>query len=315
MAHKILVTGGTGFIGKHLVSRLVAEDCDVRVLTRSTAHDQNGDGQVEYVSGSFLALDRVKAALAGVDTVYHLAVTTTPGQSNDLILYDAQTNLMGGLNLVQSAVEAGVQRFIFISSGGSVYGISPNQPVPEDYPHQPISAHGLSKLTTEKYLEIFRRKFGMEYRVARASNPYGEGQDPKKGQGFIAYAIHQLARDEEIVIWGDGTVVRDFFYVGDLIDALWLMLNDQGAYRIYNVGSAEGRSLNEIIEILAAIMKQKARVRYEAGRTADVPYNCLDISRIKTELGWQPRTSLVTGLERLWVHLEAQGQLLNSVKP
>lgn len=314
MARKILVTGGTGFIGKHLVSRLVAGDCDVRVLTRSTADKNNGNEKAEYFSGNFLVRERIEAALNGVETVYHLAVTTTPGDSNDLILYDAQTNLMGTLNLIQAAVEAGVKRFIFVSSGGSVYGVSPHQPLPEDFLSHPISAHGLSKLTIEKYLEIFRRQFGMEYRVARASNPYGEGQDPEKGQGFIAYAMGRLAHGKEIVIWGDGTVVRDFFYIRDLIDALWLMHNDQGAYRVYNVGSGQGRSLNEIVEVLASITNQKVHVRHDAGRTADVPYNCLDISRIKTELGWEPRTNLITGLERSWRWIQSQIDLLEPVK-
>lgn len=298
---KILVIGGTGFIGKHLVEKLADEAHDVRVLSRNIPRGHDRNDKVEYLSGSFLSMEHVKHAMTGVDTVYHLAVTTAPGWSNDLILYDAQTNLMGSLNLIQAAAEAEIRRFVFVSSGGSVYGPTQEEAITEDHPTDPISAHGVGKLAVEKYLEIYRRKSGLEYRIARAGNPYGEYQDPAKGQGFIAYGLGQLVREAEIVIWGDGSVVRDFFYVGDLVEALYLMLDDDSPHRVYNVGSGQGRSLNEIIDLLEAVTDRTVKLRYEAGRAADVPYNTLDITRIKQGLNWKPQVDLLSGLKRSWV--------------
>lgn len=297
---KILVIGGHGFIGRHLVFKLNKMGHDVRVFSRHARREHHIQNGVEYIAGDFLCLDELKPALADVHTVYHLAVTTIPGSSNRKIIYDAQTNLMGTLQLLQAAATVGVQRFIFVSSGGSVYGPSPKKPISEAYPTNPISAHGVSKLAIEKYLEIYRRTYGIEYRVARAGNPYGEGQNPDKGQGFIARVLAQLARKEEIVIWGDGNVVRDFFYVGDLAEALVLMLDDEAPYRVYNVGSGEGKSLLEMIRILESITGKVANLRFEPGRTADVPYNWLDIARIREALAWEPETNLPSGVERTW---------------
>lgn len=305
MPKKILVTGGTGFIGKFLVSRLAADGHEIRVLSRTIPQQPIQDDRVEYFSGNFFSPQHIKPALVDIDIVYHLAVTTAPGWSNDLILYDAQTNLMGSLNLIQAAAEVDMERFVFVSSGGSVYGPSQAKTITEDHPTEPISAHGVGKLAVEKYLEIYRRKLNLEYRIARAGNPYGEHQDPAKGQGFIAYALGQLAKDEEIVIWGDGSVVRDFFYVDDLAEALCLMLADDAPYHVYNVGSGQGKSLNEVIKLLETVTGHSAKVKYEPGRAADVPYNCLDITRIKDGLNWVPRTDLLTGLERSWVWLQS----------
>lgn len=300
MIQKVLVTGGLGFIGQHLVTKLLAEGCHIRILSRNVPEEYQDSNKVHYFPGDFTRAEDTTAALNGVQAVYHLAVTTVPGRSNDQIQYDAHTNLMGSLTLIEQAAKMGVQRFIFTSSGGSVYGPTGREPIHEDHPTNPISAHGVSKLAVEKYLEIFRRKYGMQYRVARGGNPYGEGQDPFRGQGFIAYALGCLAEDREIVIWGDGSVERDFVYVSDVAEALWFMLRDEGTSFVYNVGSGRGRSLNEIVSALKQVTNRETRVRYEEARPADVPYNTLDISRIQEELGWEPHTDLFIGLEKTW---------------
>jgi UDP-glucose 4-epimerase len=296
---KVLVTGGTGFIGQHLVARLLAEDCFVYLLTRR-AERYADNGRIAYIAGDFTRPQPFASILSQVDAVYHLAVTTIPGSANEKVIYDAQTNLLGSLALIEQAAQAGVRRFIFTSSGGSVYGPNGGAPLAEDHPTDPISAHGVSKLAIEKYLEIYRRLYGMEYRVARAANPYGIGQDPNRGQGFIAYALGQMAQNQPLVVWGDGSVVRDYVYVEDTVEALRLLLDDDGPYTIYNVGSGLGYAINEMIAILQEVTGQAAAVRYVEGRAADVPYNCLDIGRIQQNLNWQPTTSLSQGIEWTW---------------
>lgn len=300
MTQKILIIGGSGFIGKHLVAKLATEGHQVRVFSRHATPNGYAKYGVQYMAGDFLSMNQLQPALADVETIYHLAVTTVPGSSNEQILYDAQTNLIGTLHLLQAATDCGVKRFIFVSSGGTVYGPTPNEPINEEFPTEPISAHAVSKLAIEKYLEIYRRTSGLEYRVARAANPYGKWQNPDKGQGFVGRVLGQMAREEEIVIWGDGSVVRDFFHVGDLVDALYLMLDDDGPYRIYNVGSGAGKSLREVLELLQSITGQLANITYEAARPADVPYNSLDVTRIKESLGWQPKTKFDAGVAETW---------------
>lgn len=317
MKSSILVTGGTGFIGRHLVIELLAKGYQVRVLTRTPPSQETVHHDAEYILGDFTRPDEVRVAVEGVDAVFHLAITTTPGNSNNLILFDAESNLIGSLQLIQAAANAGVRRFVFVSSGGSVYGPSDLPMIPETHPTEPISAHGISKLAVEKYLEIFHRAYGLEYRVARGGNPFGEWQDPKRGQGFISSALWRIALNQPLTIWGDGSVVRDFFYVRDFVIALLLMLDDQSAHRIYNVGSGQGISLSQLVPMLESVTGRRIEVHYEPGRAADVAHNCLDVSRIQKNLGWSAETSLLTGIGRTWrwIQSEFQGDTKSTAHP
>lgn len=326
MSGRILVTGGAGFIGRHLVARLVEAGKPVRVLSRSAR--RRSDGAVEYLPGDFSVARDAETALDGVEVVYHLATTTTPGSANARILEDARINLLGSLGLISAAAEAGIRRFLFVSSGGSVYGPGPRRaageapahsrplreddapeaqprPLREDDATEPIAAHGVAKLAIEKYLHVFHAAAGMECRVARGANPFGEGQDPGRGQGFVPYALRQLARNEPVTIWGDGSVVRDFFYVGDFVEALFLLLDDGGPHEVYNVGGGRGRSLLEMLSILESVTGRRAVVRLEPGRPVDVPYNCLDISRIREALRWEPKVPVEEGVARTWAWVSA----------
>jgi UDP-glucose 4-epimerase len=305
LAKRILITGGTGFIGQHLVARLIASNYPVHILSRRNLNGPTNKS-CRYYTGDLLEFNQIKPAVKDVNVVYHLAVTTNPGSSNSKILYDAHTNIIGTLNLLHAASEAGVERVIFVSSGGSIYGKTDDRPILESHSTDPISAHGVSKLSIEKYLEVFHRLYGMEYRIARGANPYGAGQDPYRGQGFIPYGLAQLAQGKEIAIWGDGSIVRDFFHVGDFVDALVLMLDDCSPYRLYNVGSGQGTSLNELIGMFKSITGITPIVKYNSGREADVPYNCLDITRIKQNLNWEPMISMEEGLQRTWTWIRTR---------
>lgn len=300
----ILVTGGSGFIGSHLIPKLAARGCRVRSYALNRLEDFHPDGAapaaVEQVVGDFSDIDQLLPVLRGIEVVYHLAATTTPGVSNQVVLSDAHVNLIGSLNLIQAAAEAGVKRFIYTSSGGAVYGVTGRRPICEDDPTDPISAYGVSKLAVEKYLEIYRRMTGMEYRIARGGNPYGERQNPWRGQGFIASALGCMILDQEIAIWGDGSVVRDYLYVGDFADGLLCMLDDDAPYRLYNIGGGAGYSLKEMLGHLEAVTGIRPRPRYDPGRPTDVPYNCLDITRARQALGWEPATRLQDGLRRTY---------------
>lgn len=299
--YRILITGGTGFIGRHLSERLLADGHVVRIMSRGHTQTQQVAAGASYLCGDFTNNEDVITALEDIDIVYHLAVTTFPGTSNEKIQFDARTNLLGSINLMEQAAIADVERFVFVSSGGTVYGPTAHEPVAETNATEPASAHGVSKLAIEKYLEVIRRHYGMSYRVARGANPYGEGQRPGRGQGFIATALGRIARGEAVEVWGDGSVVRDYVYIKDFVEALELMLDDDGPHTVYNVGSGVDHSIDEIIALLEEVTGESARVNYVSARPADVPFNCLDVSRIQEALGWQPRTPIHMGITRTWM--------------
>lgn len=303
---RVLVIGGSGFIGTHLCRKLLSQGI-LPVVYDRVAPSVAG---VEYHRGDMSSVaDLWPTLLEEVEAVYHLAWTTKPQSANDDPLYDLQSNVVGSLHLLDGIARLKRQpRLIFISTGGAVYGQAGDAPIAEDFPALPLNAYGISKLTFEHYLRLYNRLHGLDYLVFRPGNPYGEGQDPAGAQGAVAVFLGRIVRDEEITIWGDGSVVRDYLHIDDLIAALVAGLSFQPAAtgpRIFNVGSGQGVSLNELIRLLEKASGKKARVTYTPSRKADVPAVVLDIARIRQHLGWSPRITLEQGLRRTWEWIAA----------
>jgi UDP-glucose 4-epimerase len=187
---------------------------------------------------------------------------------------------------------------VFASSGGTVYGRAQEIPTPETAPTDPICAYGISKLAIEKYLALFEHLHGLDFRVLRITNPFGPFQVALKNQGVIAALIARALRDEPVEIWGDGTVVRDFVFVEDVVDALVAAATDQSGERVFNIGGGRGRSLREIIGSIERQMGKTLRLEWKPGRPLDVPVSVVAIDRAAGSLGWVPNTSFETGLER-----------------
>ena len=304
---RILVIGGAGFIGSHLVDRLIAEGHQVRVLDRMPANLRPawmGSAQVEYLAGDFVDHSAIDVAVRGVDIAFHLASTTIPATSNADPIFDVQTNLTGTLGFLRAAVEAGIGQVVFISSGGTVYGKPVSLPIKETHPTDPICSYGITKLAIEKYLAMFELLRGMGCIIFRVANLYGERQRPG-AQGAIAAFMHKALKGLPIEIWGDGSVVRDYIHIQDVIDALVRGLEYRGNYRVFNVGSGEWRSLNEVIEGLRKVTGRPIACHYKASRPLDVPKNVLDISLAKQELCWNPNVGFSDGLERTWEWFQA----------
>lgn len=299
---RVLVIGGAGFIGSHLVDRLVLDGMLVRVLDR-TPPDMSSSwikaGQVEYIAGDFVDHSAIDAAVKDVDVVYHLVSTTIPATSNIDPIFDVQSNLVGTVSFLKAGVAAGIEKVIFVSSGGTVYGKTLPVPIKETAPTNPTCSYGITKLAIEKYLSLFELLHGLEFVVFRLANPFGEKQR-SGAQGAIAAFMQRIATGQPIEIWGDGSIVRDYIYIDDVTDALVRGLQYKGQSRIFNVGSGEGRSLNEIIETLRLITGRAFEVAYTASRSLDVPRNVLDISLAKQELGWKPKTEWKDGLRKTW---------------
>ena len=304
---KCLVLGGGGFIGKHLCEGLLAKGYQVRVLDRPHLDLDDArslTSKVEWLEGDFTNEVDVAAALAGCRWVFHLVSTTLPKNSNENPLYDLESNVASTLRLLDLTRHGdAVRKIIFVSSGGTVYGVPRQTPIPENHPTEPVCAYGIGKLAVEKYLELYRILHGLDYAVLRLANPYGEYQRTHGAQGAIPIFMHQALNHETIEIWGDGSVIRDYIYIGDAVAALIRVMSHDGPQRVFNIGSGIGTSLNELVRILQDVTGQTIACRYVAGRNFDVPASVLDISRARTVLGWYPRVALREGIQRVFEHM------------
>lgn len=300
---KALVIGGNGFIGTHLVMLLQKEGHSVRVFDRYPSKYGQPSASVEYVTGDLGNHGVLSEIVDGVDWVFHLAYTTLPKTSNDDPVYDVRSNLVDTIQLLQECCLASVKKFVFVSSGGTVYGVPQSSPIKETHPTEPICSYGITKLAIEKYLHLFYHLKGLEYVVLRASNPYGEGQNPNAKQGAVGVFLGRIARGEPITIWGDGEVVRDYIYIEDAVLSLLAAAkykSNNSEPRVFNIGSGHGCSLNQLIKEIRSTVDVPVKVEYTPSRALDVPTNVLDISRAKEQLKWEPNIDLETGLARTW---------------
>ena len=248
---RVLIFGGSGFLGSHIVDRFVTEGATVTVFDRDLERYRSPRPGVKFVIGDLGNHGSVEEAVgAGYDAVIHVANTTTPRTSNESPEFDIQTNVIGTVNLLNSCVKHHVGKFIFLSSGGTVYGdIGNAATVDELQPTCPISSYGISKLSIEHYLHMYRRLYQLDYVALRLSNPYGERQDPKNSLGALTIFLSRMLSGQNIEVWGDGTVTRDFIYAGDVAEAIYLStINSISG--VFNVGSGEGLSIRGLLDAL-----------------------------------------------------------------
>lgn len=302
---KTLVLGGCGFIGSHLVDGLLAAGHKVRVFDRSPKLYRVPLANVDYRFGDFADAPFLAEALEGVEVVYHLISTTVPSTSNLDPMADVRSNLINTLQLLQLMVQKNIPKIVFLSSGGTVYGIPETVPIPESHPLRPICSYGVVKVAIENYLFMFHQLHGLEYVVLRASNPYGERQGHVGVQGVIGSFMAKILAIEPIEIWGDGSVVRDFIYVSDLAELCVLAAQSKKS-GIYNAGSGVGHSINEIVSAFMEVTGQTIEPVYRAGRGYDVPSVVLDIMGAKSAFEWSPQIDLRDGIERSWRWAKSQ---------
>jgi UDP-glucose 4-epimerase len=308
-----LVLGGSGFVGSALVKKLLSTQSRVRVLSRFEPHAPSSE--IDYFVGSFLDEGDIKRALADIEVCFHLGWTTTPASSNADILYDLSTNLQSMVRIIQACIDQSVQRLVFVSSGGTVYGATDDVPIKESHKLDPLCAYGVTKVASELYLSMHKRLYGLDYRVLRLSNPFGPGQSLSKQQGVIPLFMSKIAAGTPIEIWGDGSVVRDYIYVEDAVDAISTVACSVSPLLTFNVGSGIGISLNQLIQEMEDVVKKKAIVKYLPSRKFDVPKNVLDRTALLEQLGWKPKFSLREGIESTWRSLMDSSKLINENAP
>jgi UDP-glucose 4-epimerase len=296
-----VVLGGTGFLGQRLCRCLLDEGYTVRSVSRSghpKGQPQPWWPNVEWIAAS-IGTESSARALQYADFVFHLASTTLPSTSNANIAYDLESNVIATVRTLEAAASMRVRRMVFVSSGGTVYGVARQNPIPEAHPTDPICSYGIHKLTIEKYLQLFRSANSLDSIVLRVSNIYGEFQDCSRPLGAVAHFTARAVNGTPLEIWGDGTTTRDYIHVDDVVDALSKAVSYGGKERLFNIGSGRGVSLNQLVEMLRQRTPKRITLNYQARRSFDVLENVLDISRARHELLWTPKIALESGLERM----------------
>ena len=224
----------------------------------------------------------------------------------NLVSKGIEDNVVVTSKLLDACVKNKVKKVVFVSSGGTVYGIGNDIPYKEDSMTNPISAYGLQKLSIEKMLYLYRYTYGPDYAIIRLANPYGPFQNPNGVQGVVTTFTYNAVKNMELCVYGDGKVVRDYIYIDDAIEAIKKIALYDGEHKIFNVGSGIGTSINDVIGIIRNVLNEDVQVRYISGRKADVPISILDISRFKDTFGELVHTNLYDGIYRLKLFFESQ---------
>jgi len=295
-----LVTGGAGFIGSNIVDELVRRSEKVIIV------DDLSTGKKENINkrAKFYKMNICNPSIKKIfyrerpDIVIHLAAQMNVRESVKDPIFDAQTNILGSLNILENCVKSGVKKIIFASSGGAIYGEGGNNlPARESFPPSPLSPYGIAKLSVEHYLHYYQYTYGLEYTILRYGNVYGERQDPLGEAGVIAIFIRTMFEGKNPVIYGDGEQLRDYVYVGDVVRATLLAIK-KGKNQIFNIGTGRGTSVNTLYNKLKNLISFSGNPVYASPRAGDILRNYLDISRAKKYLNWYPRVSLDQGLQR-----------------
>ncbi len=308
MAMQALVIGGAGFIGSHVVDSLLARGFRVRVYDRRPEPFRAPLKGVEYIHGDIADTTSLYEALSGVEAVIHLTSVTVPSTSNLDPVADITGNLINTVRMLEIMRGLSIRKFVYLSSGGTVYGIPKQEPVREDHPLHPISSYGIVKVAIENYLYMEHKLHGLQHVILRASNPYGPRQGHTGIQGVIGTYLWRIARGEPIEVWGDGSVVRDFVYVRDLAD-LCVEAVTGTATGCFNAGSGDGASINEIVEHVCHAVGQEIIPVRKPQRNYDVPRITLDIGKAREELGWSPETTLEQGIRETWDWIQSSGRV------
>ena len=298
---KCVVFGGGGFIGSTIVDRLLVAGHSVRIFERPRVAPYrlfSETEKVEWMTGDFLSIHDISSALEGMDTVIHLVSFTLPKTSNDDLIYDVQTNLIATIQLLNSMLAMKVNKIVFISSGGTVYGVPRYIPVDEDHPTDPVVSYGITKLAIEKYLLMFKILHGMKVLILRVANPYGPRQRVETAQGAVAAFFHRSLHNQKIEIWGDGSITRDYIYIDDVAEAFLRAVDYSGDLSVFNISSGIGTSLNELAELIGKSIGRQLDCTYLEKRPFDVPTSILNNNLAATHLGWVPKTVLQYGLAK-----------------
>ena len=298
---KILLMGAAGFIGTNLTIEL-AKNAENEITLVDRCKDFfnpiiNMNLKNIRIVESELTVDMdFDSILKSQEVVYHLVSTTVPTTSNQHISQELVSNVVFSANLFEACIRCGVKKVVFISSGGTVYGKEVDCPLKEKTATNPISSYGVQKVTIEKLLYLYRYMYGLDYRIIRLANPYGPYQRPNGVLGAVTTFTYKALKGDEITVYGDGSIVRDFIYIDDAIRAIMKIVEGENKHRTFNLGCGYGTSIKQVLETIEKALGISMNVSYIEGRKVDVPVNYLDISRYEKYYGALNPISLEEGI-------------------
>ncbi len=308
---RLVVLGSNGFIGKHLTASL-AQNKSNKIIAFDNFNEYRQKqvnpfsdfDNVELFPGDFLNTDDVSEAVKLADYVFHLISTTTPASSDKDPLIDLDTNVRASVELFSLCASSNVKRVIFPSSGGTVYGNNVSESNKEIDSTEPYSPYGIGKLAIENYLRYFKKSHGLDYIVYRLSNPYGPGQNLLGKQGVIPIFLNKILKNEDLTIFGDGEMVRDYIYIDDVINMITKTYDQKTNYSVYNIGSGVGESVNQIVDILRRVTEKNVSTSHVATPLSYVEKSVLNIERFTSEFNILPEVTLENGIKSTWEYIK-----------
>lgn len=303
---KVLVTGAAGFIASHVADVYVSAGHDVVILDDlSRGAKRNVNPKARFYQCDIRDREAVENIFLSErpTIINHHAAQMDVRRGVREPLFDAQVNILGSLNLIEAAVAHGAKRFIYAATAGAGYGEPKKMPVPEDYPINPITPYGISKHTVEHYLFTFEFLYGLDYVVLRYGNVYGPRQSSQGEAGVFAIFCEQILTDIQPVIYGDGTKLRDYVYISDVTAANVAALQS-GTNEIFNIGSGVPTSDLDVFQMVRDLLAKQVEPKYLPRRLGEIDNICLDISKAKSLLRWEPRVTLWEGARMTVAHFQ-----------
>lgn len=302
---RCLVFGGGGFIGSHLVEKLVASHYPVVAISRGTKKDLNNlslvINQIKFIKADFNRKQLINNLIKPNDIVFDLIASSVPFSSMQLPTEEIKKHIFSHVQLIKTAVEKKAKKIIFFSTGGAIYQEQGNKLVSEKTLLQPASPHAISKATIEYFLSYFNKLYQTPFIIYRLSNVYGPRQVPKKGFGIVPTLFNSVINKQTPTLFDQGKIIRDFIYIDDAIDAVIKSFNKKTQHQIYNIASGKGTDLKTLWQEIKKITNTKLQSIYKPKRPIDIQAVILDINRFKNEFNWRPKTRLTTGLKKTWL--------------
>ncbi|OGI27376.1 MAG: UDP-glucose 4-epimerase [Candidatus Moranbacteria bacterium RIFOXYB1_FULL_43_19] len=296
---KILVTGGAGFIGSHLVDALIEKNHRVFVIDNlSTGFKKNINPKAKFFRVDLTNHKKIEVIIKKEkpEVIFHLAAQIDVRKSMADPVFDTRSNILASVNLINLAREYRVKKFIFSSTGGAIYGDTKNRPTGEKEPEWPLSPYGIAKLTVDKFLFYYREVHGLNFVSLRYSNVYGPRQNPHGEAGVVAIFLNKMLKGDQPVINGNGKQTRDYVYVGDVVSANLLALKNFTRSGIYNVGTGKETDVNQLFWEINCHFGKKFKEVHGPAKMGEQKTSCLDFAKIKKEFGWKPKVDFKTGI-------------------
>jgi UDP-glucose 4-epimerase len=306
---KILITGGAGFIGSNVADMLAAKEHDIVIADNlSTGFEHNVNKKAKFIKVDITDFEEIEKIFnyEKPEIIYHFAAQIDVRKSVSDPIFDARTNIMATLNLIKLSNDFKVEKFIFSSTGGAIYGDTDDRPTKENHSEWPLSPYGIAKLATDKFLNYYHEVFGLKYVSLRYGNVYGPRQNPHGEAGVVAIFLNKMLNNEQPVINGDGNQTRDYIYVEDVAKANILALENIDKVGIYNVGTSIEISVNGLFDEINKNFGEKFKEIHGPAKLGEQKTSCLNYEKIKKDMSFEPEINFGEGIKKTYEWFKKQ---------